>query len=153
MAAEGQHCQTILDSIPQQRPFRFVDEITQVDDECIAGNYRFRDDESFYKGHFPGNPITPGVILVETLAQIGVVALGIHLASKDDGIEAGDLMMVFVEANVEFRRLVPPGTQVFVEAKKVYFRRLKLKVEANMTFADGTVVCSGELSGMGVKSS
>ena len=139
----------LLASVPQQWPFRFIDEILEVSDEHIVGRYRFRSDEFFYAGHFPDNPITPGVILIETLAQTGVVALGLHLASRIDG--AKDLVTVFTETNVEFSGLVRPGDQVTVQARKVYFRRMKLKVQAEMKLEDGTVVCSGELAGMGVK--
>jgi 3-hydroxyacyl-[acyl-carrier-protein] dehydratase len=54
----------LLDLLPQQRPFRFVDEIVEVDEQRIVGRYTFREDEWFYAGHFPGRPITPGVILL-----------------------------------------------------------------------------------------
>jgi 3-hydroxyacyl-[acyl-carrier-protein] dehydratase len=141
--------QALLALVPQQRPFRFIDEIVEVSDEHIVGRYRFRSDEFFYAGHFPNNPITPGVILIETIAQTGVVALGLHLTSRID--EAKDLVTVFTETNVEFSGLVQPGDQVTVHARKVYFRRMKLKVQAEMKLEDGTVVCSGELAGMGVK--
>lgn len=141
--------QALLALVPQQRPFRFIDEIVEVSDEHIVGRYRFRSDEFFYAGHFPNNPITPGVILIETLAQTGVVAFGLHLASLIDG--AKDLVTVFTETNVEFSGFVRPGDQVTVQARKVYFRRMKLKVQAEMKLEDGTVVCSGELAGMGVK--
>jgi len=55
--------QEVLDLIPQQEPFRFVDEILEVDEDHIVAKYRFRPEADFYRGHFPGNPITPGVIL------------------------------------------------------------------------------------------
>ena len=73
----------ILARVPQQEPFRFIDEITELDDEHIVARYRFREDADFYRGHFPGNPITPGVILVETMAQAGVVALGLYLCALE----------------------------------------------------------------------
>ena len=69
----------ILELLPQQRPFRFVDEILEVDEQRISGRYTFRPDEFYYAGHFPGRPITPGVILLESMCQVGVVALGIYL--------------------------------------------------------------------------
>ncbi|MDQ3230519.1 MAG: hypothetical protein M3Q07_01770, partial [Pseudobdellovibrionaceae bacterium] len=62
----------ILALVPQQKPFRFVDRIIEVDEQRIVGQYQFREDEWFYRGHFPGNPVTPGVILVECMAQIGL---------------------------------------------------------------------------------
>ena len=69
----------VLALVPQQEPFRFIDEIVELDDEHIVARYTFRPDADFYRGHFPGNPITPGVILTETMAQAGVVAFGIYL--------------------------------------------------------------------------
>ena len=77
----------VLARVPQQEPFRFIDEISELDDEHIVANYRFREDADFYRGHFPGNPITPGVILVETMAQAGVVALGLYLCALERSVE------------------------------------------------------------------
>ena len=79
MAADAGVIQEVLDLVPQQPPFRFIDEIIRLDEEQIVGAYRFREDEYFYRGHFPGRPITPGVILIEAMAQVGVVAFGIYL--------------------------------------------------------------------------
>ncbi|NNL86245.1 MAG: beta-hydroxyacyl-ACP dehydratase, partial [Myxococcales bacterium] len=52
----------VLDRIPQREPFRFVDEIVELSDEHVRSTYRFREDADFYRGHFPGNPVTPGVL-------------------------------------------------------------------------------------------
>ncbi len=54
----------LLELLPQQEPFRFVDEILAVDEDSISARYTFRPDADFYRGHFPGNPVTPGVILL-----------------------------------------------------------------------------------------
>ena len=69
--------------LPYTKPFLFVDEITQISETGVTGNYTFKENEYFYEGHFINNPITPGVILTETMAQIGVVCLGIYLL-KDE---------------------------------------------------------------------
>ena len=141
----------VLARVPQQDPFRFIDEITELDDEHIVANYRFREDADFYRGHFPGNPITPGVILVETMAQAGVVALGLYLCALERSVEELEkLVTVFTDANVEFSGAVRPGDRVTTIGRKIFFRRLKLKSEVEMRLADGTVVCSGALSGIGV---
>ena len=70
----------VLALVPQQAPFRFIDEIesssTPITSWRATPSGPMLD---FYRGHFPGNPITPGVILVETMAQAGVVAFGIYL--------------------------------------------------------------------------
>lgn len=142
----------ILKLVPQQPPFRFIDEIIELSDEGIVSSYTFKPDETFYAGHFPGNPITPGVILLETMAQTGVVAYGIYLASKEmTDTEIEKILTVFTEAEVEFSGLVRPGDRVIIRAKQKFFRRLKLKVEAEITLENGDVVCSGSIAGMGVK--
>jgi 3-hydroxyacyl-[acyl-carrier-protein] dehydratase len=141
----------LLARIPQQEPFRFIDEIVSVDDERIEARYRWRPESDFYRGHFPGNPVTPGVLLVESMAQAGVVALGLYLACKELGPEAAEkLVTVFTDANVEFSGLVRPGERVAITGTKVFFRRRKLRSQVEMKLADGTLVCSGTLSGMGV---
>ena len=142
----------ILELVPQQAPFRFIDEIIDLDDDGIVACYTYKADEVFYPGHFPGNPITPGVILLETMAQTAVVAYGIYLASKElEREEIKKILTVFTEAEVEFSGIVRPGDKVIIRAKKKYFRRLKLKAEAEITLENGDVVCSGSIAGMGVK--
>ena len=69
----------IIKNTPYQKPFLFIDELTEISEQGITGNYTFKKNEFFYKGHFKNNPITPGVILTEAMAQIGVVCLGVYL--------------------------------------------------------------------------
>jgi 3-hydroxyacyl-[acyl-carrier-protein] dehydratase len=140
----------VLDLIPQQDPFRFIDEILEVDDDHIVGTYRFRPDADFYRGHFPGNPVTPGVILIEALAQVGIVALGIFLLARESEAEVTKTMTLFTDTNVEFAGIVNPGERVTITAEKVFFRRRKLRSSAEMKLDDGTIVCSGTVSGMGI---
>ena len=73
------HCQEILAKMPYSRPFLFVDEFSEITEHGAKGSYSFRKDEYFYQGHFPENPVTPGVIMTETMAQIGLVGLGMFL--------------------------------------------------------------------------
>ena len=142
----------VLELLPQQEPFRFVDEILEVDENHIVARYRFRPEADFYSGHFPGDPITPGVILVESLAQVGVVALGIYLYALEFGREGvTERVALFTDASIDFSGIVKPDEQVTISAKKVFFRRGKLRTEASMALDDGTVVCSGTISGLGVE--
>ena len=78
----------IIALLPYKEPFLFVDEVSDLSEEGIRGTYTFQEDALFYEGHFKDHPITPGVMLTETMAQIGLVCLGIYLMrnkiSKDD---------------------------------------------------------------------
>ncbi|MDY0045508.1 MAG: hotdog domain-containing protein [Syntrophales bacterium] len=143
----------VLNLIPQQRPFRFIDEILKMGDDEIAGTYRFSPDEYFYSGHFPEYPVTPGVILIETMAQTGVVAFGIYLLLRQ-GIDADTIKKMktlFAMAdNVEFLAPVHPGERVIVRGRKVYFRRGNLKTTVILEKEDGHLACSGILTGKGV---
>ena len=152
MAGERLDPTQVLDLLPQQRPFRFVDEILEVDEQHITGRYTFRHDESFYKGHFPGRPITPGVILLECMCQVGVVALGIYLfALEHTREEVREWTTLFVEAETEFFRSVLPGETVTVRAERIFWRRHKLRARIEMTASDGTRLAQTTASGLGVR--
>lgn len=142
----------VLDLLPQQEPFRFVDEILEVSEDHIVARYTFRPDADFYRGHFPGDPVTPGVLLLESFAQVGVVSMGIYLIALEHGIEGvKSRVALFADANVDFTGIVKPGDRVTTSAKKVFYRRNKFRAEATMTLDDGTVVLSGTISGVGVE--
>lgn len=140
----------VLARLPQQEPFRFVDEILEIDDAHVVAAYTWREDSDFYRGHFPGNPVTPGVLLVESMAQAAVVALGIYLLEKESPEEARKLVTLFTDVDVEFSGVVRPGQRVVIAGRKLFFRRRKLRSESEMRLEDGTLVCSGTVSGMGV---
>ena len=142
----------VLARVPQQDPFRFIDEISELDEDHIVAHYTFPEDADFYRGHFPGNPITPGVILVETMAQAGVVAYGLYLLScEDGGREAIEkLLTIFTDTSVEFTGMVLPGQRVTTTARKDMWRRRKIRSTAEMRLDDGTLVLTGTVAGMGV---
>jgi 3-hydroxyacyl-[acyl-carrier-protein] dehydratase len=141
----------ILAAVPQQEPFRFIDEIIKIDDQHVVASYRFRADHGFYRGHFPGRPITPGVILIEAMAQAALVAHGIYLLAKDDRpADRQPALSVFTDAAVEFSAIVPPGSRVLTTGRPVFYRRRKLRSDVRMHLEDGTVVCSGQISEIGV---
>lgn len=141
----------VLELIPQGEPFRFVDEIVEVDEDHIVARYRFRHDADFYRGHFPGNPVTPGVLLLESMAQVGVVALGIYLYALKGGLEeVRRRIALFTEAEVEFSGLVKPGDPVVIRATKDFFRHGKIRSVVTMEREDGDEVSSAVISGMGI---
>lgn len=141
--------QQILSQLPYSQPFLFVDQLTAVDENGARGNFLFREDSYFYKGHFKGNPVTPGVILTECMAQIGLVCLGIFLLNSDSNEGPSKLAKIALSsAEVEFLAPVFPGEKVEVTSEKVYFRFNKLKCRTLMKDSEGKVVCKGIISGM-----
>jgi 3-hydroxyacyl-[acyl-carrier-protein] dehydratase len=154
MVADAGVIQEVIDLVPQQAPFRFIDEIISLDEEQIVGAYRFRENEYFYRGHFPGRPITPGVILIETMAQVGVVAFGIYLLACQKNVRPSQmnvpLSLFSLADNVEFKGMVSPGERVIIRGRKIYFRKNTIKSNVSMERENGEIVCLGNLAGMGV---
>ncbi len=148
LVSETQVEEIILEAIPQQFPFRFVDRLLEINEDSVVGTYRFREEEYFYQGHFKDNPITPGVILIECMAQIGLVAQGIYLESLRTPMEEIKAMrMLFTRSDVEFLKIVYPGERVIVEAKKTRYRFGTIKSKVEMKNEKGQVVCYGTLTG------
>ncbi len=135
----------ILAKLPYRAPFLFVDELIHVDDEGVAGTYTFDEDLDFYRGHFYDRAITPEVILIETMAQIGLACLGIFLLNKDL-MQGSSIALTSTE--IQFLKPVYPKEKVTVFSKKIYFRFGKLKCAVTMKNEAGQEVCKGILAGM-----
>jgi 3-hydroxyacyl-[acyl-carrier-protein] dehydratase len=136
----------IRNILPYKDPFLFVDEIVEVSDLGIKGNYRFDQNGFFYRGHFKDHPVTPGVILTETMAQIGVVSLGIYLIR--DEIKKDTPQIALTSHHIDFYLPVFPGEKVTVVSEKLYFRFNKLKCAVKMFNENDALVCKGEIAGM-----
>ena len=135
----------ILAQLPYTKPFLFVDELIYVDENSVKGCYTFDKELDFYKGHFKDNPVTPGVILTEVMAQIGVVCLGVFLVN--DKINKNTLIAL-TSNEIEFLKPVYSNEKVIVISEKVYFRFGKLKCKVKMINASGIEVCNGTIAGM-----
>lgn len=147
--------EAVLSIVPQQPPFRFIDKIIEINDNYIESQYTYKNNEWFYKGHFPGNPITPGVIQIETMAQSGVVAFGIYLALKESlknpSFNPTDYLTVFVDVKAEFIKPISPGTKVTIKGNKLLWRRKKISSEVNLFLPNNALAASATLSGIGVR--
>jgi 3-hydroxyacyl-[acyl-carrier-protein] dehydratase len=139
--------QSIIDLLPYQAPFLFVEELTLVSKNGIEGYYTFKEDEYFYRGHFKDRPITPGVILIEVMAQIGVVCLGILLL-KEQVSKIEEPQIALTSNQVDFFLPVQPKERVRVVSEKIYFRFNKLKCKVHLFNDKNELVCRGTISGM-----
>ncbi|MFI8379722.1 3-hydroxyacyl-ACP dehydratase FabZ family protein [Leeuwenhoekiella sp. NPDC079379] len=140
--------QELVEKLPYTKPFLFVDTITEVSDNHIKGIYTFPEDSDFYKGHFPNYPVTPGVILLECMMQIGLVSLGIYKLRDKDFDLKNNATVAMTENNAQFFKPVFPNEQVIVVSELEYFRFHKLKAKVKMLNSAGDVVCSGVFSGI-----
>jgi 3-hydroxyacyl-[acyl-carrier-protein] dehydratase len=104
----------VTDLIPHRPPFLFVDEIVTQSGESLVARRTWRADEDFYKGHYPGAPITPGVLLCESVFQTGALLLAGKFAGE--GKPEGVPLLAKVE-NVRFRSPVYPGDTTTIEVK------------------------------------
>jgi 3-hydroxyacyl-[acyl-carrier-protein] dehydratase len=137
----------ITQHLPYSKPFLFVDELLEVSENGVSGSYTFSESEFFYKGHFKENPITPGVILTETMAQIGLVCLGIYLLKEE--ISSKKKPQIALTSNqIDFFLPVYPNEKVKVVSEKEYFRFNKLKCAVKMYNIKDELVCRGTISGM-----
>lgn len=126
--------------LPHRYPFLLVDKITDFKiDQSVVGVKNVTTNEPFFEGHFPGQPVMPGVLIIEAMAQTG----GILLLN---GVEnPGDKLVFFMSINnAKFRKPVVPGDQLVFELKMVN-RKSKICVMAGKAFVDGVLVAEAEL--------
>lgn len=120
-------------AIPHRPPFLFVDEIVDRGEKRIVCRKTFRGDEFFYEGHYPGFPLTPGVLLCEAAMQAGAILLS-KLVGEAEGVPVATRMN-----DVRFKRMVRPGEMIEIEVDLV--ERL-----ADAFFLKAKVSCGGKVA-------
>jgi UDP-3-O-[3-hydroxymyristoyl] N-acetylglucosamine deacetylase/3-hydroxyacyl-[acyl-carrier-protein] dehydratase len=130
----------ILDALPHRYPFVMIDRVVEfVGDDALVAIKNVSINEPYFQGHFPGNPVMPGVLQIEAMAQ----AAGILMLKR---ASAEGKTTLFMSADkVKFRKPVRPGDQLIINAKLTKTRGNKLASAEITCTVDGKVVSSGEL--------
>ena len=128
----------LIDRLPHRPPFRFVTELRCVDLSAFEAVWSVSGDEDFFRGHFPGEPIVPGVLITEALAQTA----GLHLLSREGGGSHGGML---VQSEVRFRKPVHPPAMISLrvtdDGSLGSLHRFEVRAFVRETLvADGTIV-------------
>ena len=130
---------SILQILPHRYPFVLVDRIIEIEEGKKAkGIKNVTINEPFFQGHFPGNPVMPGVLIVEAMAQVGAVAI----LSKEEF--KGKTPFFAGIDKVRFKKVVRPGDVLLIETELISLKGYIGKAKAT-AYVEGEVVCEGEL--------
>jgi 3-hydroxyacyl-[acyl-carrier-protein] dehydratase len=130
-----------LSALPHGPSFRFIDELVEVQSGVSAlARWTLKGDEAFLEGHFPGNPMLPGVIMIEALAQLGGI-----LAQSDRGDHP--LKNVRLTAVRQFKILgsIPPGQTVTIQVKRDAVMPGLVQISGEITTSEGTKLATGSV--------
>ena len=133
----------ILQVIPHRYPFMLVDRILEIEPRRrVVGIKNVTINEPFFQGHFPGHPIMPGVLIVESMAQVGGMLL------MDELDAPGEKVVYFLSLDhVKFRRPVIPGDQLRAEVEMIQLRGRTCRLKG-VAYVEGQVVCEAEMMAM-----
>ena len=130
----------IKNIIPQREPFLMIDEVeSYVPGEGAVAYKNVNENEGYFKGHFPGNPIMPGVLILESLAQTGAVAILSMEENKGKNALFGGI------DKMKFKKMVVPGDRLKLEMK-IIKRKGPIGVGEAIATVEGKVVAKGELT-------
>ena len=126
--------------IPQRDPFLMIDKVEQyIPGESCTAYKEVREEEYYFKGHFPGHPIRPGVLIVESLAQTGAVAILSMEENKGKNALFGGI------DKLRFKKQVVPGDVLKLEVK-IIKRKGAIGIGEAIATVDGKVAAKGELT-------
>jgi len=118
----------IRELIPHRYPMLLVDRVLEVSETSAVGIKNVSANESFFEGHFPDHPVMPGVLIAESLAQLGAILVMNSLEKPEEKL----ILFASIE-NCKFRRQVVPGDQLRLEVERTAQRRSAYKMKAIAT--------------------
>lgn len=133
----------IMERIPHRYPFLLVDRIVEMRPDGVIGLKNVTINEPYFQGHWPGEPVMPGVLQLEALAQTGAVLL-FHLLAQAGTSERMDVFFRGIDG-AKFRRVVQPGDQLFLHVK-VLKRRRDLYVMSGEAKVNGEIASEAEMT-------
>ena len=130
----------ILNALPHRYPFVMVDRVVEISDEALTAIKNVTINEPFFQGHFPGQPVMPGVLQIEAMAQ----ASGLIMLRRSGADEAPKVVFFMSADKVKFRKAVVPGDTLEIRAKLTKIRGRVAAAECEC-LVNGEVVSSAEL--------
>jgi len=132
----------ILEYLPHRYPFLLVDRVTEIEKGIsITGYKNVTINEPFFTGHFPGNPIMPGVLILEAMAQVSGI---VGFVTNDSKPTEGRIQYFAGSNRVRFKRPVIPGDQLVLESSLIANKHSIWKFDCR-ALVDGNVVCVAEI--------
>jgi UDP-3-O-[3-hydroxymyristoyl] N-acetylglucosamine deacetylase/3-hydroxyacyl-[acyl-carrier-protein] dehydratase len=129
----------IMNVLPHRFPFLLVDRILEIEDKRVVGLKNVSINEPFFAGHFPGHPIMPGVLIIESMAQVGGMLLMRQVENPQSKV------VYFTSLNdVKFRRPVRPGDQLRIEVELIQMRGMMVKIKG-VAKCENETVCEAEM--------
>ncbi|MBN1402853.1 MAG: beta-hydroxyacyl-ACP dehydratase [Opitutales bacterium] len=125
--------------IPHRPPFLFVDKVLSCDAEHIVAERTWREEEDFYRGHYPDNPLTPGVLLCESVFQTAALLIAERIRLAGDSIKGAPVPVLARIGATRFRRMVRPGQTTTMEVR--YKECMK-----GFHFLEGKVMLEGKVA-------